>query len=199
MMFRYLTVLFLFIFISLLSLSTLSSLALAAGKEPASGTEKVDPRAVVKDPWTALGIERIGPAEAPGFTLKDLEGNSHSLKDFSGSVVLLNFWTTWCTPCKEEMPYFEKLHKDFASKGLKVVAINDYEPRDKAADYLKKYPYTFMVLINESGHVSESYRAVLLPTTFIIDGEGMAIGKASGLRNWSGPVAVKLIEELLAK
>ena len=186
----------LFILIPVLFSLTLAS---GAGKRPPLDTDKEPPRAVVKDPWTALGIERIGPAEAPGFTLKDLDGKDHSLKDFKGSVVLLNFWTTWCTPCKEEMPYFEKLHKDFASKGLKVVAINDYEPRAKAVKYIKENPYTFLVLVNESGSVSENYRAVLLPTTFIIDGEGMAIGKASGLRNWSGPAAVKLIEELLTK
>src|SRR3972149_9654471 len=121
------------------------------------------------DLWQEFGLTRIGPAGAPDFTLEDVSGKKVSLKDLKGKVVVLNFWATWCPPCKEEMPSFSKLDLIFGKKGLSVVAINDYENKKKAVNFAKKNNYKFTVLIDESGKVSESFRASVLPTTFIID------------------------------
>ncbi|HHL39126.1 MAG TPA: TlpA family protein disulfide reductase [Deltaproteobacteria bacterium] len=149
------------------------------------------------DPWRELGVERMGPFKAPDFTLDDVDGATVTLSELRGKVVFLNFWATWCPPCKEEMPSMEALHRKFASRGLVVLAVNDYESRDKAASFVKKHGYTFRVPVDPSGKVSEAYRAMLLPTTFIIDRRGMVIGKATGARRWDGPEAFELFGELL--
>ncbi|MFZ3072897.1 MAG: redoxin domain-containing protein [Thermodesulfobacteriota bacterium] len=151
------------------------------------------------DLWQEFGLTRIGPASAPDFILEDINGKKVSLKDLKGKLVALNFWATWCPPCKEEMPSFSKLDSMLGKKGLSVVAINDYENKKKAVNFAKKNNYKFIVLIDESGKVSESYKASFLPTTFIIDQNGMAIGKAVGARDWASPVAIKIFEELLKK
>lgn len=151
------------------------------------------------DLWQEFGLTRIGPSLAPDFTLEDINGKRVSLKDLKGKVVVLNFWATWCKPCKEEMPSFSKLDLMLGKKGLSVVAINDYENKKKAISFSKKHNYEFIVLIDESGKVSESYKASFLPTTFIIDRNGMVIGKAVGARDWASPAAIKIFEELLKK
>jgi peroxiredoxin len=151
------------------------------------------------DPWKEMGIERIGPSESPGFVLEDTSGKMTSLKDFRGNVVVLNFWATWCKPCKEEMPALENLHKRLGGKGLAVVAISDYEPKEKVLKFLKKFPYTFKILTDEKGKTSEAYKAFHLPTTFVIDKEGMAVGKAIGPRDWDGAKSIMFFEELLTR
>jgi thiol-disulfide isomerase/thioredoxin len=152
-----------------------------------------------EDPWAEMGIERIGPSEPPGFVLEDTSGKTTSLNDFRGNVVLLNFWATWCKPCKEEMPALENLHSRLGGKGLAVVAIADYEPKEKVLKFLKRFPYTFKILFDEKGKTSEAYKAFLLPTTFVIDKEGMAVGKAIGPRQWDGGKSIMFFEELLTR
>src|SRR3990170_1039148 len=110
------------------------------------------------DLWQEFGLTRIGPASAPDFTLEDVSGKKMSLKDFKGKVVVLNFWATWCPPCKEEMPSFSKLESILGKDGLSVVAINDYESKKRAVSFAKKQGWKFAVLIDESGKVSESYK-----------------------------------------
>lgn len=151
------------------------------------------------DLWQEFGLTRIGPASAPDFTLEDVSGKKVSLKELKGKVVVLNFWATWCPPCKEEMPSFSKLDSMLGKEGLAVVAINDYENKKKAVNFANKNGYKFTVLIDESGKVSESYKASFLPTTFVIDKNGMAIGKAVGARDWASPVAIKIFQEFLKK
>jgi peroxiredoxin len=151
------------------------------------------------DLWKKMGIERIGPAEPPGFTLEDTSGRMVSLEDFRGKVVLLNFWAVRCKPCKEEMPALENLHRKIGGKGLAIVAIDDYEPKERVLKFLKKFPYTFKILIDEKGTTSENYKTFVIPTTFIIDREGRAIGKAIGMRQWDSPECIMYFEELLQR
>jgi peroxiredoxin len=151
------------------------------------------------DPWKEMGIERIGPVEPPSFSLEDTSGKTLSLDDFRGDVVLLNFWTTWCKPCKEEMPAFENLHNMLGGKGLTIVAISDFESKEKVLKFLEKHPYSFKILIDEKGKTSEDFKALLIPTTFIIDKEGKAVGKAIGMRPWDNEKCKMIFEELLEK
>lgn len=157
------------------------------------------PPALEAGVWEDAGVEKIGPVRAPDFTLSDTAGKMVKLKDFKGEVVLVTFWATWCPPCKEEMPSLDKLQTLFDKKGLIILAINDYEPKKKAMDFVKKNGYRLTVLIDEKGEVSKSYKASFLPTTFIIDRNGMATGRAIGERKWASPAMLKLIEELLKK
>jgi peroxiredoxin len=157
----------------------------------------VFPLYVRADAWREMAIERIGPSAAPEFTLPNTEGKKFALKDFKGRYVLLNFWATWCPPCVEEMPSLGRLNSVYGKNGLSVVAINDYESKEKAAKFIKRNDIGFLVLVDPSGKVSESYRATVLPTTFIIDRDGRAIGKAMGMRDWASPAAMRFFNDLL--
>lgn len=143
------------------------------------------------------GIKVIGPANPPSFTNEDKNGILHSLSDYKGSVVVLNFWATWCPPCKEEMPSLEILQAKYEGKGLKVIAMNDYEDPKKVKKFLKKNNYELLVLLDPTGKVSESYQAPFLPTTFIIDRNGIALGEVVGYHDWASVDTLKFFEELL--
>lgn len=146
----------------------------------------------------ALGLEEIS-AEAPSFKLKDTRGQEVSLEDFRGKYVLLNFWATWCPPCKAEMPTLEEVHHRFTGRGLEVIAINDYEKPKKAINFVEKGGYTFLVLIDESGKVSEAYKAMVLPMTYIIDPEGVVIARAVGYKDWANDASIEYLEGLIKK
>lgn len=156
-----------------------------------------------KDYWRDAGVVRIGekkPIEATAFTLNTLDGKRVSLKDFKGKAVFLNFWATWCPPCTIEMPSIEALHKRFKDKGLIVVAINSEEGVKKVNSFIKKKGYTFLVLLDTDGRVtSDFYRAIGLPTTYLIDRQGMVVGKAEGAREWDSEESIRLIEEILKR
>lgn len=121
---------------------------------------------------------------APEFRLKDLKGADVALSDFKGKVVLLDFWATWCGPCREEMPDFEKIHQELASKDVVVLALDANEPRDTVAEYIQKEKYTFPVLLSEGTDVVARYSINAFPTTFAIDKSGrvadIAVGGGTG-------------------
>lgn len=158
---------------------------------------KADVKSIDISFYKNAGIEKIGPINAPQFKLKSYSGKQVSLKDFKGTNVVLNFWATWCPPCKKEMPSLDKLHRKYHSQGLNVVAINDYENEKKVNSYMKNKDFKFTVLIDPSGKVSESYNAIALPITFIINKEGQAVGRVIGYKNWHSVEIQKFIEELL--
>lgn len=114
------------------------------------------------------------------FTLEDLSGEKVNLKSLRGKVVLLNFWASWCGPCRIEMPYIDKLQKEFKGKGLVVLGINDEEP-DIARDYLRKNHITFRSLIDIEQEVSLLYQVTAIPTVFIIDRQGKISFQEVGL------------------
>lgn len=149
------------------------------------------------DLWSALGIEKIGPATPPIFKIENMSGEMTGLDAYKGNIVFLNFWATWCPPCVLEMPAMDSLYKTFKDQGLVVVAINDYEPRARVEKFLKTKDYSFPILIDPSGKVSEDFRAIALPYTFIINKEGFVIGKVIGMRDWSSPESVEFFKELL--
>lgn len=159
--------------------------------------------AASQDYWADAGVVRIGdqkPVQAPDFTLSALDGKKVSLKDFKGKAVFLNFWATWCPPCTIEMPSMESLHKRFKDKGLVVIAVNSEEDEKKVGKFIKKKGYTFLVLLDRDGSVSsDSYRAIGFPTTYLIDRQGMVVGKAEGAREWDSKESFRLIEEILKK
>ena len=111
---------------------------------------------------------------AHAFTLSDLEGNEVALSDFQGRPVLINFWATWCAPCRLEMPEIQKAFETHQDAGLAVLALN----YDEQADDVGKFFYdelglTFTPLLDEGAQVAEAYGAVGLPATFFIDPEGV--------------------------
>ncbi|KXH82053.1 thiol-disulfide oxidoreductase ResA [Sporosarcina sp. HYO08] len=110
--------------------------------------------------------------QAPDFELIDLEGNKQRLSDYKGQGVLLNFWGTWCPPCKKEFPYIENQYKDFKDQGVHVLAVNIKESKLKVEAFRDQYGLTFPIAIDKDESVKEAYNVVPLPTTFFINKEG---------------------------
>jgi peroxiredoxin len=120
---------------------------------------------------------------APEFTLQSLEGKPVHLSDFRGKAVLLNFWATWCAPCKIEMPWFVELQKQYSAQGLQIlgVAMDDASPAD-IAKFAKDLGVDYPILIGKED-VGEAYGGVqFLPATFYIDREGRVVDKVFGLK-----------------
>src|SRR5262249_38210948 len=117
-------------------------------------------------------VAALAGKPAPAFELKDLAGKKVSIADFKGKTVLLDFWATWCAPCRQEMPIFEKLHREFAGKDLVILTVDVDEPEAVAAQYMKEEKLTFPVLIAEGTDVVSRYGVAAFPTTLAIDAEG---------------------------
>ena len=137
--------------------------------------------------------------EAPDFTLPDVDGEEHALSDLRGRVVMLNFWATWCPPCRREMPSMERLYTKYKDRGLTVVAVNQWEDEDIVFEFTGRLslPPTFPVLLDRESRVSEQYGVKGLPTTYLLDKEGRIRYQAMGGREFDHPEVEKLIEGLL--
>jgi thiol-disulfide isomerase/thioredoxin len=137
-------------------------------------------------------------AEGTAFTLPDLSGKMVRLEDFRGSVVLLNFFATWCGPCREEMPGLEQLYRAYARKGLVVVGISsDVQGQEVVAPFVKQYGLSFPVLLDPKDTLSQPYRIRGIPTIYLLDRHGRVAGMHVGGADWNGPAAHALIEQLL--
>jgi len=122
---------------------------------------------------------------APDFTLTDMQGQQVSLAQFQGKVVLLNFWATWCPPCREEMPSMEQLHKKYQDKGLVILALNVEENGLAAVgSYLTRNPHSFPILLDPNADVQNLYQVFRLPESFLIDRNGIVVDKIIGGRDW---------------
>lgn len=109
---------------------------------------------------------------APEFELVNLEGQISKLSELRGKIVVINFWATWCEPCKVEMPFFEKLHQS-DSPNLEILAINFDEPPSQVKQFVEEYQLNFPILLDPGGVVQTLYRVRGYPTTFIVDGNGI--------------------------
>lgn len=118
------------------------------------------------------GNPRVGEL-APDFELMDTEGNVVRLSDYRGRAVWLNFWATWCGPCRRELPDIELLASEFGEEALVVFAINQEESELTAEDFWEELDLTLTILLDSSGEVSDQYRLVGLPNNFFIDSDGV--------------------------
>src|SRR5262249_4039286 len=118
--------------------------------------------------------------DAPDFTLTDLDGHLFNLKSQRGKAVLMEFWASWCGPCRLEMPIVEKLHRDFRHKGLIVVGINDEDP-EVAQEFLQDKEFTFSMLVDKDGEVADQYEVDAIPTLVLINREGKIVHREVGL------------------
>ncbi len=162
------------------------------------------PPALSQPPVTSLlgslNLSGYPPGERPPeFSSRTATGKTVSLAGLRGRVVLLTFWTTWCTECRPEMPIFEQLHRDFAAEGLTVLGINVREGAPIIQTYAKELDLTFPLLPDPKGEIQTLYGVIGLPTTFLIGRDGRAVALAVGPREWRSPPAQALIEALLAE
>lgn len=160
--------------------------------------KRKDPASVSEDYFKKLGIER--PEKriiTPNFTLEDLSGKRVSLKDLRGKVVFLNFWATWCVPCRQEMPTMEKLHRGLKGEGLEIMAINIRESKKEVRKFFDELGLTFTVLLDRDGKVSEEYGAWSIPLSYFINRKGEFVGKVMGSREWDSKDSRALFKGLL--
>ena len=133
----------------------------------------------------------------PDFTLVNPAGKKISLSDFRGKVVLLNFWATWCGPCREEMPAMDKLYREFKGRGFEIVAVNVKDKREDALKFLKELKISFPVGLDPAGEVGLLYGAWGMPSTYLIDRKGIVLARMWGGTDWYTPAARNLIKTLV--
>lgn len=123
--------------------------------------------------------------EAPDFTLKDLQGNAVTLSQYRGKVVFLNFWASWCPPCREEMPSMERLHEVYAGRDFVMLAVNVEQDVKDVRAFLEKHPHKFPILLDAAGLAQGLYGVYRFPETFLIDKNGRIVEHYLGARDWS--------------
>ena len=139
---------------------------------------------------------------APEIVLKDLQGRDVKLSDLRGKVVLVNFWATWCKPCKEEMPAMQASYDKLRDKGFVVLAVNELEDTARVAEHIRTHGHTFEVVMDHNNQVANMYGVVGLPASFLIDPQGIVRERISGslltesrieemVQRYSGPLSLR--------
>jgi peroxiredoxin len=146
-------------------------------------------------PW---GIDELIGKKAPDFALKDLNDKTVSLSSLKGNVVLINFWATWCPPCRAEMSSFNNLYKDYKNNGLSVIAVSTDRSISSVKDFLSKKPVEFPVLMDSDSKVSRRFKVFSLPTSFLLDKNGVIVQKFLGEEEWDSPEIKNKIKDMLA-
>jgi len=123
--------------------------------------------------WLLAGSATLAAdSPAPDFSLPDKAGSSVSLDDFDGQVVLLNFWASWCGPCREEMPLLVELHQRYEALGFTMLGINVEEDSAAADAFLRSVPVSFPILYDRENSVSKLYDVIAMPSTVLIGRDG---------------------------
>jgi peroxiredoxin len=133
----------------------------------------------------------------PAFALEDLAGRTHRLADYRGRVVLVNFWATWCEPCRAEMPSIERLRAALADRPFTVLAVNLGEPKSRIEKFLARTPLAFPVLLDRDTAVAKAWRARILPATYLVGRDGRIRQVHYGELDWSSGAGRRAVEALL--
>jgi peroxiredoxin len=148
----------------------------------------------------AASAQPLGSAAgdtAPPLELADLRGKVHRLADYRGKVVVVNFWATWCVPCREEMPSFERLRASLEGKRFAVLAVNLAEPETHIQRFLDSVPVGFPVLLDRDARAAKAWQARLLPATYVVGPDGAVRYRQIGELDWSRPDVREAILALL--
>ena len=130
---------------------------------------------------------------APDFILQTPDGRSVRLSDLQGKAVIINFWATWCVPCRKEFPEFIQAYQEFKGQGLEILAVDLQESRELAASFAKEFGAPFPIPLDTTGQVAAAYRITGLPVTFFIDRQGVVSS------SWLGQISRELLRERLGK
>lgn len=144
-------------------------------------------------------LPAVKPFKAPDFTLPSDEGKIYRLADFRGKVVVLNFWATWCPPCRYEMPAMERAWQKVKEKGVVFLAVNVGENEDQIFQFTGDYPVSFPLLLDQKGEVVKLYPVIGLPTTYIIDTSGQVTHRVVGTRDWDHDTIVRQLLKMSAR
>lgn len=144
-------------------------------------------------PWE---IEGLKGKKAPDLILRDINNRPFNLSSLRGRVVILNFWATWCPPCRAEMPSLNNLYRELRNRGLEVVAVSADRSDSAVRDYVSRNKLDFTVLIDPDNRVSREFKVFSIPTTFLIDRNGIIIERFLGEEDWTSPEIKRKIKEL---
>ena len=148
-------------------------------------------------PFVERNVVKLGEP-APNFQLPDLNGRLVTLSDLRGKVVLLNFWATWCGPCRVEMPAMEQLYRTLSRKDFEILAVSiDAQGVAVTRPFQQEYHLTFPILHDADYRVGMTYGARSLPMTFLVDRQGVVRHQIFGARDWGAPEAQQLVQMLI--
>ena len=148
------------------------------------------------DPAAAPPAPRTG-FRAPDFTLTTLEGETVTLSDFKGQPVLINFWATWCPPCRAEMPAIQAAYERYAAQGLVVLGVDMAESPDVVAAFVQRFGIRFPIPLDRDEQVATQYRVRAIPTSFFVDREGVVRSTFTGPMN--GPLIADRVSQILGE
>ena len=140
---------------------------------------------------------KVGDA-APDFAVLDMQGIQRTMADYQGQVVIINFWASYCPPCRQEKPSMDQLYQDKKNQGLKILAITG-EKKRSVERYLKKFPLSLTVLRDEQGTMHRSYGVLSYPQSFVVNRHGTIVQVFYGAQDWMGLSVSELITPLLAE
>ncbi|MES9872274.1 MAG: TlpA disulfide reductase family protein [Candidatus Sedimenticola sp. 6PFRAG7] len=157
-------------------------------------------------PWKNIlaGHRNSGPLEplknggmVPDFVLSDLQGNEHRPGDFQGRVLIINFWATWCPPCRAEMPSMGRMLENFKGSPISLLAVAMSQKHKQVQQFADKHPQPFPLLPDADGKVSAAFNVQGLPTTYLADKNGRLVYRVQGGREWDSERMTRAIELLL--
>ena len=156
----------------------------AAAGDSAPAGAPADTGKTVLETMADLGFEPARKEARVDFELSAMDGTTRTLDDYAGSYVLLNFWATWCAPCRIEMPALERLHQELADRGLRIVGVDIGEETGDVRRFVEETGITFEIVIDHDLSTGRVYAARSLPMTYILDPEGTIVARAIGVRDW---------------
>jgi thiol-disulfide isomerase/thioredoxin len=133
----------------------------------------------------------------PPLALKDLQGQQHSLEDYRGKVVLVNFWASWCHPCLQEIPELISLSENLADSPFAILAVNVGEEQRKLPAFVKKMDEHMVILMDPESAAFKNWQGIGLPSTFVLDGNGRIHYEAYGPVDWDGDHVVDTLRQLM--
>lgn len=159
------------------------------------------PAAAADLPPLSHSLTRQAPKPAPALKLADLDGKAHDLAALKGKVVLINFWATWCPPCRREMPSMERLKQTLVGEPFVVLAVDVGEDADTIEAFTSQLDVvpTFPILLDTRSRAMQAWKVAGLPTTYLVDKQGRVVASAIGGREFDHPEMVAAIRALLVK
>ena len=130
---------------------------------------------------------------SPDASIATFDGQTRTLSFYRGQGIILNFWATWCVPCKEEMPTLNEIYAMYKEKGVVVLSVNYHQKKKSVARFIKKIPIKFPILMDFDGKLGDLYGLNALPTTYFIDKKGIVVG------SFSGPLTIESLKEWATK
>jgi len=150
-------------------------------------------------PASAQPLKQWTGGATPALQLQDVDGKLHRLADYRGKVVLLNFWATWCAPCREEMPSMQSLRESLEGRPFAVLAVNVGEGERAARDFGEKMALRFPILLDRDMTTTRAWSARVLPASYVIGPDGKVAYSYLGAIDWSSPEVKSALERLMPR